>query len=287
MICPISLKLYEITNKTNVKFTWKEGEQTARWDDIVKMYELDVGDFDTRVLNKLTDQHVYADKIKVMKVKLVSQVFSQRVSSVMRGLVRLVPEEDDISSVDILDDEEPPYYTLSQTSDPMVINRHAYIAGYMARRILKSIGSCKTCRTSLVSTKNTEQHILIECRTYSAKALVRPETGFISLFDENQKETILLHLLGEDTYETYMSVLEHSPVDPLTSAYELAKQRLNYLPKKLGRNVLHAKKSDKVMKLGFIALHATSSNPKEKSFGNKSGKHGGQMIGPNRLVQYS
>ncbi|KAI4465126.1 thap-type zinc finger superfamily [Holotrichia oblita] len=75
--------------KSNVKFTWKEGEQTARWDDIVKMYELDIGDFDTRMLNKLTDQHVYADKMKVMKVKLASQVFSQRVSSVMRGLVRL------------------------------------------------------------------------------------------------------------------------------------------------------------------------------------------------------
>ncbi|KAK9736456.1 hypothetical protein QE152_g12480 [Popillia japonica] len=93
-----------------------------------------------------------------------------------------VPEEDNISSVDILDDEKPPYYTLSQISDTVVINSHAYIAGYMASRILKSIGSCKTCRTNLVSTKNKEHHILIECRAYSAKALVRPETGFISLF---------------------------------------------------------------------------------------------------------
>ncbi|KAK9737477.1 hypothetical protein QE152_g10681 [Popillia japonica] len=90
-----------------------------------------------------------------------------------------VPEEDDISSVDILDDEEPPYYTLSPISDTMVINSHAYIAGYMVSRILKSIGSCKICRSNLISTKNTEQYILIECRAYSAKALARPETGFI------------------------------------------------------------------------------------------------------------
>ncbi|KAK9694565.1 hypothetical protein QE152_g33442 [Popillia japonica] len=38
-----------------------------------------------------------------------------------------VPEEDDISSADILDDEESSYYTLSQISDTAVINSHGYM----------------------------------------------------------------------------------------------------------------------------------------------------------------
>lgn len=73
------------------KFFWpavQEGEQTAAWKDVVSMYELDVDDYDFRMLNKLTDNHVYADKIKKMKVSIAAQVFSQRVSAIMRGFVK-------------------------------------------------------------------------------------------------------------------------------------------------------------------------------------------------------
>lgn len=72
----------------SVKFTWKKNEQVADWKDVQTLYELDVGDYDTRMLNKLTDAHVYKEKMKKMKVKLAAQVFSQRVSSVMRGLAK-------------------------------------------------------------------------------------------------------------------------------------------------------------------------------------------------------
>lgn len=68
-------------------FTWKNGVQTATWEDIIRLYELDVGDFDTKMCYKLTDAHIYKDKIKKMKVKHASQVFSHRVSSTIRGLV--------------------------------------------------------------------------------------------------------------------------------------------------------------------------------------------------------
>jgi hypothetical protein len=73
----------------DAKFNWKEPvEQIASWRDIITAYELDTGDFDTRMMCKLTDQHVYPEKMKKMKVKLAAQVFSQRVSSTMRGLIK-------------------------------------------------------------------------------------------------------------------------------------------------------------------------------------------------------
>lgn len=49
---------------------------------------MDEGDLDTRMCEKLTVQHVYKDSIKKMKVKLAAQVFSHRVSSIMRGFAR-------------------------------------------------------------------------------------------------------------------------------------------------------------------------------------------------------
>lgn len=72
----------------NCKFTWKRKEQAASWNDIETLYDLDVGDSDTKMLNKLTDAHVRKNKIKKMKVKIAAQVFSHRVSSTMRGLLK-------------------------------------------------------------------------------------------------------------------------------------------------------------------------------------------------------
>lgn len=60
----------------------------ASWDHIIKLYELDVGDFNTKMCYKLTDAHVYKDKLKKMKVKHAAQVFSHRVSSTMRWTVK-------------------------------------------------------------------------------------------------------------------------------------------------------------------------------------------------------
>ncbi|KAK9728323.1 hypothetical protein QE152_g18101 [Popillia japonica] len=67
----------------NLQFVWKKGVQVASWTDVIKMYEMDIGDYDTKMLNKLTDQHIYPEKIRKMKVKNAAQVFSHRVSSVM------------------------------------------------------------------------------------------------------------------------------------------------------------------------------------------------------------
>lgn len=72
------------------KMSFKINNETkmANWDHIVKLYELDVGDFNTRMCFKLTDSHVYKEKLKKMKVKHAAQVFSHRVSSTMRWTVK-------------------------------------------------------------------------------------------------------------------------------------------------------------------------------------------------------
>jgi hypothetical protein len=82
----------------DVQFQWKKGQQVAKWKHVIAVYELDgtMGNVefndpnvsDYRMLHKLTDQHIYPEKIKKMKVKHAAQVFSQRVSATMRGLAQ-------------------------------------------------------------------------------------------------------------------------------------------------------------------------------------------------------
>lgn len=60
----------------------------ANWNHIIQLYKLDEGDFNTRMCNKLTDSHIFKEKLKKMKVKHAAQVFSHRVSSTMRWTVR-------------------------------------------------------------------------------------------------------------------------------------------------------------------------------------------------------
>ncbi|GBP61815.1 Vacuolar protein-sorting-associated protein 36 [Eumeta japonica] len=48
------------------------------------LLEVDVGEHEIRLVNKLTEQHVNKDKIPKMKVSVAAQVFSQRVSAAMR-----------------------------------------------------------------------------------------------------------------------------------------------------------------------------------------------------------
>lgn len=73
----------------NLKFVDINGiERLAKWEYIIKFYELDkneavIGD---RINPKLTDAHVYVDKMKKMKVSLAAQIFSQHVGSIMKLL---------------------------------------------------------------------------------------------------------------------------------------------------------------------------------------------------------
>lgn len=68
----------------NLKYKINNVCKEANWDHIVKLYELDVGDCNTKMCYRLTDSHVYKEKLKKMKVKNAAQVFSHRVSSTMK-----------------------------------------------------------------------------------------------------------------------------------------------------------------------------------------------------------
>lgn len=72
--------------KADVHYQWKSDMQVASWKDIVSLYELDTGDHDIRFLHKLSDHHIYPDRMKKMKVKIAAQVFSRSVYSVMIAL---------------------------------------------------------------------------------------------------------------------------------------------------------------------------------------------------------
>ncbi len=47
---------------------------------------MDAEDFDFKIVNRLTEAHVYPEKLKAMKVSIAAQMFLQKVSSVMRFL---------------------------------------------------------------------------------------------------------------------------------------------------------------------------------------------------------
>ena len=56
----------------------EKDRKIASWEHVIKAYEIDVhADFFDRHVSKWTEQHVYPDKIKKMKVKLMMQVFSK------------------------------------------------------------------------------------------------------------------------------------------------------------------------------------------------------------------
>ncbi|KAJ8706159.1 hypothetical protein PYW07_010936 [Mythimna separata] len=68
----------------NAKFIQNGQEKWAKWEHLKMFLDIDVGDDEIRLVNKLTENHIIKDKIKKMKVKLAAQVFSQRVSSAIR-----------------------------------------------------------------------------------------------------------------------------------------------------------------------------------------------------------
>jgi hypothetical protein len=61
---------------------------------------------------------------------------------------------------------------------------HGYMTGYMAKRILKLVGNCKTCRHELITHMDDtlDEHMLIQCRAYNSNSLLKPRTKFVLLF---------------------------------------------------------------------------------------------------------
>ena len=69
------------------------------------------------------------------------------------------------------------------------IHLHAHLAGWVGKRLLKSIGIYKTCQLELVYSGDTvdDMHTMINYRAYSPKALLRPNSHFQILFSKMNK----------------------------------------------------------------------------------------------------
>ncbi|XP_072398886.1 uncharacterized protein [Diabrotica undecimpunctata] len=71
--------------KKNLNFVKNGVKKSAKWEHIQWLYESDNGPIDgLRVLSHITDEHIYCNKIKKMKVKNAAQIFSQRFSATLQ-----------------------------------------------------------------------------------------------------------------------------------------------------------------------------------------------------------
>lgn len=94
---------------------------------------------------------------------------------------KLSTEEESQDLQHLQDDENGATFKSSSTS---VIQTHAYIAGYIAKKVFKRIGPCFICRNLLLSKTNEEEHVLIKARAYQKHLLLRPDSNFRSLFSQ-------------------------------------------------------------------------------------------------------
>lgn len=70
----------------NIKCLMNGNILIGKWKHIIHLYNADPGAQNIRLLPKITEEHVLPDRIPKMRVKNAAQVFSQRVSSIMRLL---------------------------------------------------------------------------------------------------------------------------------------------------------------------------------------------------------
>lgn len=88
----------------NIVFKKDGAIKEASWLHIIKLYEMDVGRLGMRVCPKLSDFHVYPQKIHKMKVKNCTQALSRSVGAVIGFLAenRIHPFEDAMGTSQII-----------------------------------------------------------------------------------------------------------------------------------------------------------------------------------------
>ncbi|KAI4462935.1 thap domain [Holotrichia oblita] len=84
-------------------------------------------------------------------------------------------------------------------ADSIVRNVHAYIAGYMVRKLRKNTNRCTMCISYLSSKEASPDHILIEAREYAPSKLYRANSMFMKTF--TQSLHILSNLLPKICYK--------------------------------------------------------------------------------------
>lgn len=94
----------------NLHFTIDGKERVASWSHIIQLYEIQRGRGQFNACYKLTDEHVFPDKIKKMKVKNCTQVFSQSVAIMLNIIAdfssKLPPNSEDTIDPKAVDTSE-------------------------------------------------------------------------------------------------------------------------------------------------------------------------------------
>lgn len=72
----------------DLHFVLNGTQRVAKWKHVEDLFTLDSSEPNMRLCPKLTDGHVYASKIKKMKVKNCTQVFSHTVGSIMKRIAK-------------------------------------------------------------------------------------------------------------------------------------------------------------------------------------------------------
>lgn len=73
--------------ENNAEFTIKGVTYTARWEDFIRLFEMDNTRDVSRMVYNLTAQHVYPNQLRKMKVKHAAQVLSQKVGGLMKWTI--------------------------------------------------------------------------------------------------------------------------------------------------------------------------------------------------------
>lgn len=75
---------------TNMNKKFNEENKYATWNDVITAYEMDKFSYlKQRQMPKLTDKHIYPDRIPKMRVKYATQVFSNTVSNFIDVILHL------------------------------------------------------------------------------------------------------------------------------------------------------------------------------------------------------
>ena len=98
----------------------------------------------------------------------------------LKSITALLSGED--SMVEEMPDSPdfPPTFT---KKGAVAVNTHAYIAGSMARKILRRV-ECKVCKDDLLTTIDLPHNQFIQIREYKRNALLKPNTIFVNLFGD-------------------------------------------------------------------------------------------------------
>ncbi|KAH0818544.1 hypothetical protein GEV33_004247 [Tenebrio molitor] len=190
-------------------------KKIARWDHIKQFYMLDKME-DVRLCPKLTDGHILGDKMKKMKVSAMAQVFSYSVGSLMKRISQWGANCEKDFTVGALDDLrsfltgeviagvsrlEPdvevvlPDLPLHCKKSRVAKATLAYLAGYIAKTLLKKHGTCTTCRELLLRTHGDVPIEVIEARNFNQnRFLTQPGSFLYYVTSEAWKDQKFLYL---------------------------------------------------------------------------------------------